>query len=73
MRTTATFAEVDAWIAVLHGRGHLHSAEATPEGVWTVRRTPDSLPVTLHHPVLAMDYIAGVLLDLRGHDREGSR
>jgi len=73
MRTAATPAEVDAWITVLHGRGHLHSAEATPEGIWTVRRTPDSLPVTLHHPVLAMDHIADVLLDLRRRDREGSR
>ncbi|MCG3039008.1 hypothetical protein ACLIYM_09690 [Streptomyces fenghuangensis] len=73
MRTTATPAEVEAWITVLRGRGHLHAAETTPEGTWTLQRTPDCPPVTLHHPVLAMDYIADVLLDLRRQNREGLR
>ncbi|HCA84140.1 MAG TPA: hypothetical protein DEQ61_00690 [Streptomyces sp.] len=73
MRTTpATAAEADAWITVLHTRGHLHRAERGPDGTWTVQRTRRSRPRTLHHPVFAMDFVAEVLLDVR-HVAETSR
>ncbi|MBU6529669.1 hypothetical protein [Streptomyces mayonensis] len=66
MRTTpATRAEANAWIAVLTKYGHLHSAEPGPDGAWAVQRTPTSRPFTLHHPVLAMDFVADVLRDVR--------
>ncbi|POX43044.1 hypothetical protein C3486_02145 [Streptomyces sp. Ru73] len=66
MRTTPpTTDEIDAWITVLHAHGHLHAAVLGPEGTWTVRRTPTSTPHTLHHPVLALDYIAQTLRDIR--------
>ncbi|MEC4018306.1 hypothetical protein [Streptomyces sp. H27-D2] len=67
MRTTpAAHAEADAWITVLHDHGHLHRAETQPDGTWTVQRTPTSTPRTLHHPVLALDYVTEILLDVRG-------
>ncbi|MDJ1136263.1 hypothetical protein [Streptomyces iconiensis] len=66
MRTTPpTTEEIDVWLAVLRVHGHLHHAEPGSEGTWTVRRTPASTPHTLHHPVLALDYIADVLRDVR--------
>lgn len=66
MRTTpATQAEAEAWIAVLNQYGHLHHAVPSPNGAWTVRRTPTSTPHTLHHPALALDYVAEVLRDVR--------
>ncbi|MEW1660765.1 hypothetical protein [Streptomyces sp. NPDC093707] len=66
MRTApATHAEVHAWITVLRDHGHLHSVEPGPEGAWTVQRTPTSQPRTLHHPVLALDFFAEVLRDIR--------
>ncbi|MFD1660179.1 hypothetical protein ACFSL4_18735 [Streptomyces caeni] len=74
MRTTpATAAEVDAWLTVLHRRGHLHRAEAGPGGIWIVHRRPDSRPWTLHHPILAMDYVAEILRDVRRKSPESSR
>ncbi|MGG7569234.1 hypothetical protein [Streptomyces sirii] len=74
MRTTsATHAEVDAWITVLRDHGHLHRAEPGPDGSWTVQRTPASTPRTLHHPVLALDYVAEILSDVRGHTAETPR
>ncbi|WP_019546681.1 hypothetical protein [Streptomyces sulphureus] len=66
MRTTPPANdEIDAWLAVLRAHGHLHRAEPGPDGAWTVWRTPSSSPHTLHHPVLALDYIADVLRDIR--------
>ncbi|MCN9240708.1 hypothetical protein NGF19_07840 [Streptomyces sp. RY43-2] len=66
MRTTsATRAEADAWITVLSRYGHLHHAEPGPDGAWTVQRTVTSTPRTLHHPVLALDFVAEVLRDVR--------
>jgi hypothetical protein len=68
MRTTPTTpAEADAWITVLHRYGHLHRAEPGPDGTWTVQRTADSQPRTLHHPVLALDFVAEILQDVRSH------
>lgn len=66
MRTTpATPAEADAWITVLRKYGHLHRAESGPDCTWTVQRTHASTPRTLHHPVLALDFVAEVLHDVR--------
>ncbi|MGW5679935.1 hypothetical protein ACWEV4_33505, partial [Streptomyces sp. NPDC003860] len=66
MRTTpVTHAEADAWITVLHQRGHLRHVERGPDGAWTVRRTVTSRPWTLHYPALALDYAAEILRDLR--------
>ncbi|MFE4359917.1 hypothetical protein [Kitasatospora sp. NPDC056800] len=74
MRTTpATWAEVDAWLAVLTRRGHLHRVEAGPDGVRRVQRGQHSRPWTLHHPVLALDFIEELLVDIRQHDTEASR
>ncbi|MEU1906564.1 hypothetical protein [Streptomyces hygroscopicus] len=74
MRTTpATAAEADAWLTVLQRRGHLYGVESGPNGTWTVQRTSDSPKWTLHHPVIAMDYVAGILLDVRRHCQEPSR
>lgn len=74
MRTTPpTTDEIDAWISVLLAHGHLHRAEPGPEGAWTVWRTPSSAPRTLHHPVLALDYIAEVLHQVRVVPREAAR
>ncbi|MFI5525239.1 hypothetical protein [Streptomyces platensis] len=68
MRTTPpTHAEADAWITVLRDYGHLHRAEPGPDGSWAVQRTRASTPRTLHHPVLALDYVAEILRDVRGH------
>ncbi|GAA2273356.1 hypothetical protein GCM10010368_48430 [Streptomyces roseiscleroticus] len=63
--TTANRVEADAWITVLNRYGHLHHAEPGPDGAWTVQRTPTSTPRTLHHPVLALDFVAEVLRDIR--------
>jgi hypothetical protein len=69
MRTTPpTAAEVDAWITVLISHGHLYRAEPGPDGAWTVQRTPWSTPRTLHHPVLAMDWIEDVLRGIHDHE-----
>ncbi|MEU3597170.1 hypothetical protein ABZ714_00305 [Streptomyces sp. NPDC006798] len=68
-----TPAEADAWITTLLTRGHLHHAERGPDGSWTVRRTADSRPWTLHHPALALDYAAEILLELRRTAPEAPR
>ncbi|MGK4579622.1 hypothetical protein [Kitasatospora sp. HPMI-4] len=74
MRTTpATAAEVDTWLAVLHQHGHLHHAEPVPDGTWTVQRHRHSRPWTLHHPVLAVDWIEEILRDIHHRDAETGR
>ncbi len=74
MRTSpASAAEVDTWLAILHQRGHLHRVEPGPNGTWTVQRCPHSRPWTLHHPVLAMDWIEEVLREVRQQDAGPSR
>ncbi|MEU5833986.1 hypothetical protein ABZ820_09910 [Streptomyces diacarni] len=74
MRTTPpTTEEIDVWLAVLRAHGHVHRAESGPEETWTVWRTPSSAPHTLHHPVLALDYIAAVLRDVRVEAGDGAR
>jgi len=74
MRTRpATPAEVDSWLAVLHQRGHLYRAESEPDDTWTVQRRRHSRPWTLHHPVLAMDWIEDVVREVHQHDPETSR
>ncbi|MFD5434757.1 hypothetical protein ACFWJ4_21700 [Kitasatospora sp. NPDC127067] len=74
MRTTpATWAEADAWLAVLHQRGHLHHVETGPDGNRSVQRDRHSIPWALHHPVLALDFIEDLLLDIRQRDAEASR
>jgi hypothetical protein len=74
MRThPATPAEVSSWLTVLHQHGHLHHAQSGPDGTWTVRRTPDSRPWTLHHPVLAMDWIEELVRDIRQQNPETRR
>ena len=71
MRTTpASPAEVDSWLAVLHHHGHLHRAEAGPGTSWIVQRQRFDRPWTLHHPVLAMDWIEEVLRDVPHQDPE---
>lgn len=74
MRTTpATATEADTWLTVLRDRGHLHHVQTGPDGTWTVQRTPDAGPWTLHHPVLAIDYIADILRDVRSRSAETGR
>ncbi|MEW1722064.1 hypothetical protein [Streptomyces sp. NPDC093109] len=74
MRTNpATPAEVDTWLAVLHQHGHIHHSEPAPGNTWTVQRHPHSRPWTLHHPVLAMDWIEEVVRDIHQQDPESSR
>jgi hypothetical protein len=74
MRTMpATAAEVDAWLTVLHDRGHLQAVQAHPDGTWTVQERPTDGPWTLHHPVLAMDWIAQVVRRVRAGERKGRR
>ncbi|MEO3750796.1 hypothetical protein [Streptomyces sp. B6B3] len=71
--TSATWAEVDAWLVVLHRRGHVDRVEPDPDGTWTVRRRQDTNPRTLHHPVLAMDWIEELLRDIQRRGAETSR
>ncbi|MFJ8442823.1 hypothetical protein [Kitasatospora griseola] len=74
MRTTpATWAEADSWLAVLAQRGHLHHVETSTDGARSVQRGRHSRPWTLHHPVLALDFVENLLLDLRQRDTEASR
>ncbi|MFF5336919.1 hypothetical protein [Streptomyces sp. NPDC013181] len=66
MRTTpATPAEVESWLTVLYQHGHVHDARRGPDATWIVRRSPDSQPWTLHHPVLAMDWIENTVREIR--------
>ncbi|KQX30764.1 hypothetical protein ASD97_13050 [Streptomyces sp. Root63] len=74
MRThPATPAEVDSWLTVLHQRGHLHRAQSGPDTTWTVQRKQGDRPWTLHHPVLAMDWIADLVHEIQQQDPETSR
>ncbi|MFE7124946.1 hypothetical protein [Streptomyces sp. NPDC057617] len=74
MRTTpATPAEVDTWLTVHHQHSHLHRTEPGPDNTWTVQRHSRSTPWTLHHPVLAMDWIETVLRDVHRQNTETSR
>ncbi|MEU4200814.1 hypothetical protein AB0F64_12790 [Streptomyces sp. NPDC026294] len=74
MRTTPpTTDEITAWLTVLHVHGHLHTAAPGPEGTWTVRRTPASTRHTLHHPVLALDYITEILREVRVEAGDSAR
>ncbi|MER5361277.1 hypothetical protein [Streptomyces sp. NPDC002785] len=69
----ATPAEVDSWLTVLHHHGHLHRAQSGPDNTWTVQRTPHTRPWTLHHPVLAMDWIEELVREIRQRNPETSR
>ncbi|WP_405589750.1 hypothetical protein [Streptomyces sp. NBC_01190] len=74
MRTNpAAPAEVETWLAVLHERGHLYRAETGPDRTWIVQRGRHSRPWTLHHPVLAMDWIEDVLRDVHQSEAESDR
>ncbi|GAQ54856.1 hypothetical protein [Streptomyces acidiscabies] len=74
MRSTpATAAEVDAWLTVLHTHGHLHHRETHPDGTWSVREHPDSIPWTLHHPVLAMDWIEALVREIAANEPDTRR
>ncbi|MFD9816567.1 hypothetical protein [Streptomyces sp. NPDC059080] len=74
MRTRpATPTEVDSWLTVLHQHGHLHHAQPGPDTTWTVQRTQDSRPWTLHHPVLAMDWIEERVRNIRQQNPETHR
>lgn len=60
MRThPATPTEVNSCLTVLH------RAQSGPDNTWIVQRTRESRPWTLHHPVLAMDWIEEIVRDLR--------
>ncbi|MCX5449843.1 hypothetical protein [Streptomyces nigrescens] len=73
MRThPATPAEADSWLTVLHQRGHLHRAQSGPDNTWTVQRERHSRPWTLHHPVLAMDWIEDLVREIQQQDPETS-
>ncbi|MEU1088695.1 hypothetical protein ABZ401_18000 [Streptomyces sp. NPDC005892] len=74
MRTRpATPAEVDSWLALLHLHGHLRHAKSAPDITWTVQRTPHTRPWTLHHPVLAMDWIEELVREIRHQNPETTR
>ncbi|WP_330433912.1 hypothetical protein OIC43_03645 [Streptomyces sp. NBC_00825] len=71
MRThPATPAEVYSWLTVLHQHGHLHRVQSGLNNTWTVQRTPHARPWTLHHPVLAMDWIEELVREIRQQDPE---
>ncbi|MGW7711630.1 hypothetical protein [Streptomyces sp. NPDC054771] len=74
MRThPATPAEVDSWLTVLQRRGHLHRAQSGTGNTWTVQRTSHTRPWTLHHPVLAMDWIEELVREIRQQNPETRR
>ncbi|MFJ3791520.1 hypothetical protein [Kitasatospora sp. NPDC090091] len=74
MRTTpATWTEADSWLTVLHQRGHLLRVETGPDDTRTLQRGRHSRPWTLHHPVLAIDWIEGLVREIRWRDTEVSR
>ncbi|QMU79043.1 hypothetical protein GXW83_28405 [Streptacidiphilus sp. PB12-B1b] len=74
MRTRpATAAEVDSWLSVLLERGHLFHAETGPDGTWSVQRRRHGRPWTLHHPVLAMDFIEDIVRDVQQQTPEAGR
>ncbi|MGW2476528.1 hypothetical protein [Streptomyces sp. NPDC001665] len=74
MRThPATPAEVDSWLTVLHQHGHLHRAQPGPDTTWIVQRERYERPWTLHHPVLAMDWIEELVREIQQQNPEASR
>ncbi|WP_335970409.1 hypothetical protein [Streptomyces sp. CA2R106] len=74
MRTNpATPAEVDTWLAILVRQGHLHGSEAGPDTTWIVQKGRHSRPWTLHHPVLAMDFIEDILREVHQQEAEPGR
>ncbi|MEU8507176.1 hypothetical protein AB0C40_21075 [Streptomyces brevispora] len=74
MRThPATPAEVDSWLTVLHQRGHLYRAQSGPDTTWIVQREQHDRSWTLHHPVLAMDWIEELVREIQQQDPETSR
>ena len=74
MRTTpATPAEVETWLAVLVRQAHIHRAEPGPDNTWIVQRRQHSRPWTLHHPVLAMDFVEDILREVHQQDAEPGR
>ncbi|MFD8320752.1 hypothetical protein [Kitasatospora purpeofusca] len=74
MRTTpATWVEADSWLDVLHHRGYLHRVETEPDGTRTVQRSENSRTWTLHHPVLALDFVADLVREIRQHDAKANR
>ncbi|MFD9428498.1 MULTISPECIES: hypothetical protein [unclassified Streptomyces] len=74
MRThPATPVEVHSWLTVLHQRGHLHRVQSGSDNTWTVQRERHSRPWTLHHPVLAMDWIEELVREIQQQNPETSR
>ncbi|MFD7902938.1 hypothetical protein ACFV4G_11900 [Kitasatospora sp. NPDC059747] len=74
MRTTpATWAEADSWLAVMLQRGHLYRLETGTDGTRSVQRGRHSHPWTLHHPVLALDFVEDLLREIRQRDDEASQ
>ena len=74
MRTNpATPAEVETWLTVLVRQGHLHHAEAGPDNTWIVQRRQHGRPRTLHHPVLAMDFVEDLLREVHQQEAEPGR
>ncbi|MFC8719675.1 hypothetical protein [Kitasatospora sp. NPDC057198] len=74
MRTTpATWTEADAWLTVLQQHGHLHRVQDGTDGTRTVQRGRHSRPWTLHHPVLALDWIEDLVRDVEQRDTEMRR
>ncbi|MFF2955890.1 hypothetical protein ACFVVU_31640 [Kitasatospora sp. NPDC057965] len=74
MRTTpAIWAEADSWLTVLHQRGHLHRVRTEPDGTRTVQLGENSRTWTLHHPVLALDFVEDLVREIRRRDAEASR
>ncbi|MDH6709113.1 hypothetical protein P3T27_005859 [Kitasatospora sp. MAA19] len=71
--TPATWAESDSWLAVLHQRGHLHRVETLPDGTRSVQCGRHSRSWTLHHPVLALDFVEDLVREIRQRDTEASR
>jgi hypothetical protein len=74
MRTTpATATEVDAWLTVLRQRGHIHDVQNPCDGTWVVRQHPAESPWTLHHPVLAMDWIEDLIRETTDYQQDSGR
>ncbi|MEE4543669.1 hypothetical protein V2S66_17030 [Streptomyces sp. V4-01] len=74
MRTNpATSTEVETWLTVLVREGHLHRAEAGPDTTWVVQKRRHSRQWTLHHPVLAMDFVEDILREVHQQEAESDR
>ncbi|MGQ4731496.1 hypothetical protein ACUN3E_27965 [Streptomyces sp. Ju416(a)] len=68
----AIAAEVDSWLTVLQRRGHLHHVQSEPDGTWIVQREWHDRPWTLHHPVLAMDWVKDLVRKIQQQNPETS-